>query len=91
MHPVRMSLFNTPTNHPIMRLLTTALTVTLLSLLFACGDAGPSEAELAAEAEVERLETANQAIDASIEEVEVKADELIDALDSLDILFPEEG
>ena len=74
-----------------MRLLTMALPVLLCLFVFSCGDAGPTEAELAAEAEADSLETVNDAIDASIEEVEAKAEELIDALDSLDILFPEEG
>lgn len=64
---------------------------TLFLFVSACGDTGPTEAELAAEAEADSLEAVNQAIDASVEEVEMKAEELIDALDSLDVLFPEEG
>lgn len=73
-----------------MKLLSPLLLAGLCLLFTACGEAGPSEADLAAEAEAERLESSTQELEVSVEDLETKADELVDALDSLMILFPEE-
>lgn len=73
-----------------MKLLSTLLLAGLFLLFTACGEAGPSEADLAAEAEAESIEAVNQEIELSVEAVETTADELMDALDSLTVLFPEE-
>lgn len=73
-----------------MKLLTTSLLAGLCLLFTACGPSGPSEADSAAEAEAIRLEVLSQEIDSSAEKVETTAEELMEALDSLDILFPEE-
>lgn len=72
-----------------MKLLTTTLLAGLFLLLTTCGDSGPSEADLAAEAEAEQIEADNQKIATSVEDVETTADELVDVLDSLKLLFPE--
>ncbi len=73
-----------------MKRLTTILCGGLFLLFTACGESGPSEAELAADAEAARVEALNEDLETSVEDVEEAADELVDALDSLDILFPEE-
>lgn len=73
-----------------MRVLTTLLLASLFLLVNACGEPGPSEADLAAEAEAERIDSINQELEASVETVEATAEELIDALDSLTVFFPEE-
>jgi predicted small lipoprotein YifL len=73
-----------------MKLLITSLLASLLLLLTACGESGPSEADLAAETEADQIEAVNQEIATSVETVEITADELVDALDSLELLFPEE-
>lgn len=62
----------------------------LFSVFTACGDSGPTEAELKAEAEVARLDSINQVLETSIDEMEEDAGELENALDELDDLFPEE-
>lgn len=74
-----------------MKFLTTLLTASIFLLFTACGESGPSEADLAAEAEAERIEALNEDISTSVEKIESTADELVDALDSLDLLFPEEN
>lgn len=58
--------------------------------LWACGASGPSEADLQAEAEATRLDSINQAIDASVEELETDAARLEESLNELDELFPED-
>jgi len=73
-----------------MKLFTTLLFGGLLLLFTACGETGPSEADLAAEAEADSIEAINQELETSVEAVETTADELVNALDSLTILFPEE-
>ena len=74
-----------------MKFLNTLLISSIFLLFAACGESGPSEADLAAEAEAERIEALNEDISTSVEKVESTADELVDALDSLDLLFPEEN
>lgn len=61
----------------------------LLLGLWACGPSGPSEADLKAEAEAERLDSLSQVIEISLEEVDENTKELKDALEELDELFPE--
>ncbi|MFT7121349.1 MAG: hypothetical protein ACJAZ9_001527 [Neolewinella sp.] len=72
-----------------MRFLSGLLLVVSILSFTACGDEKPSTEDLAAEAEAERIEAVTIDINTSVEAVENSADELIDALDSLDILFPE--
>lgn len=74
-----------------MKLLITSLMTSILLLFIACGEPSPSEADLAAEAEAERIEALNEDVSTSVEKIESTADELVDALDSLDLLFPEEN
>lgn len=62
-----------------------------ITLLTSCGGEDTTAVDQAAEAEAERLEAVTTELDASIESVEESADDLIDALDSLDVLFPEEN
>ena len=62
----------------------------LLFVVSACGSSTPSEADLQAEAEADQLDSITQVIETTMEEVENDTDELKAALDSLDILFPEE-
>lgn len=62
-----------------------------VTLLTSCGGEDTTAVDQAAEAEAERLEAVTTELDASIESVEESADDLIDALDSLDVLFPEEN
>lgn len=57
---------------------------------FACGSSGPSEAELAAEAEANRLDSLNQILKETAEEMDKDASALEAALDSLTLFFPEE-
>lgn len=54
-----------------------------------CGESAPSEADLKAEAEAERIELLSTELEEQIEDVTESADELESALDSLDALFPE--
>lgn len=74
-----------------MKLLTISLISSLFLLFTACGESGPSEADLAAEAEAESIEIFNEDLSTSVEKIESTADELVEALDSLDLLFPEEN
>lgn len=62
----------------------------LVAGLFACGPSGPSEADLAAEAEADRLDSLSQVLEATANEIVEDAEALQAALDSLAILFPEE-
>lgn len=73
-----------------MKLFTSLLFGGILLFFTACGETGPSEVDLAAEAEADSIEAINQEIESSVEAVETTADELLDALDSLTVLFPEE-
>jgi hypothetical protein len=73
-----------------MKLFTTLLFGGILLFFTACGESGPSEADLAAEAEADSIEAISQELESSVEAVEATADELMDALDSLTVLFPEE-
>jgi hypothetical protein len=73
-----------------MRTLSFIAMLLLFSFFTACGDSGPTEAELEAEAEVVRLDSINQLLETSIMEMEGDAEDLKDALDELDDLFPEE-
>jgi hypothetical protein len=73
-----------------MKLFTTLLFGGFLLFFTACGESGPSEADLAAEAEAENIEAITQELESSAEAVETTVDELIEALDSLTLLFPEE-
>jgi len=73
-----------------MKFFTMLLMASSFFLFTACGESAPSEADLAAEAEAERIEAINEDIVTSVETVEATADELVEALDSLDLLFPEE-
>ena len=73
-----------------MKLFTTILFGGALLFFTACGETGPSEADLAAEAEADSIEAINQELESSVEAVETTADELMDALDSPTVLFPEE-
>ena len=57
---------------------------------WACGPDGPSQADLQAEAEAVRLDSVNQVIDASVEELETDLNQLEESLRELDELFPEE-
>lgn len=72
-----------------MRFFSGLLLVASILAFTACGGDKPSTEDLAAEAEAERIEAVTIDINTSVEAVENSADELIDALDSLDILFPE--
>ena len=71
-------------------------TKAILSLLvlalfaIACGPSGPSEADLQAEAEADRIDSLNQVLENVTEEVSTSADSLAAALEALDELFPEE-
>jgi predicted small lipoprotein YifL len=73
-----------------MKLLSPLLLAGLFLVLTACGESGPSEADLAAEVEADRLEAINQELEVSVEAVETTSDELVDALDSLTVLFSED-
>jgi predicted small lipoprotein YifL len=73
-----------------MKTLSFVATLLLLLSFTACGESGPTEAELQAEAEVARLDSINQLLETSIIEMEEDADDLNDALKELDELFPED-
>lgn len=70
------------------------LKFTFFSLLVfgfvACGQSGPSEADVQAEAEADQLDSTTQVIEEAIDAVQVETADLEAALDSLDALFPEE-
>ena len=72
-----------------MRFFSGLLLVASILAFTACGDEKPFKKGLAEEAEAERIEAVTIDINTSVEAVENSAAELIDALDSLDILFPE--
>ena len=74
-----------------MRILSSLVSLILFLALMACSNDAPSAAELAAQAEVARLDSINQLLEASIKEVEQDAKELKEALKELDELFPEEN
>lgn len=57
---------------------------------FACGPSGPSQADLQAEEEANQLDSVTQVLDQVIEDIDEDASSLEAALDSLDVLFPEE-
>ena len=73
----------------------TVIKLAVLSILLigavSCGSSGASEADMKAEAEATQLDSATQVIDSAIEELDEKAADLETALDSLDVLFPEEN
>ena len=72
----------------------TLLKLTFIGLLIlgftACGQSGPSEADLQAEVEADQLDSATQVLEEVIEAVQTDAADLETTLDSLDVLFPEE-
>ena len=62
----------------------------LLAAAVACGDNGPTEEELAAEAEAARLDSLSQVMESSADAIEANQSALEAALDSMDALIPEE-
>lgn len=71
-----------------MRLITLTAAAWLLALS-ACGESGSSAADLAAEAEADRLDSIDQLLETQLDSVAADAAALEMALDSLDVLFPE--
>ncbi|PHI20446.1 hypothetical protein CEQ90_08270 [Lewinellaceae bacterium SD302] len=63
--------------------------MSLTFLALSCGDSGPSEADLKAEAEAEQIELLSVELEEQIDELGSSRRELETALDSLDALFPE--
>ncbi|MCG8326417.1 MAG: hypothetical protein MI974_01970 [Chitinophagales bacterium] len=73
-----------------MKLLKYFFTISIIIAAFSCNNGNNTDAEAQAEAEVLKLDSINQLIETSIDEVNSDAQELEAALDSLDELFPEE-
>jgi hypothetical protein len=59
-------------------------------ITMACGGNEPSAKDLEGEAEADRIEAVTSTLESSVEEVEASTKELSDALDSLEVLFPQE-